>query len=419
VKILYIESIGGASGDMLLGALVDCGLNWEEFAGPLEKALPELKMHRESVVSRGLASTRVWGEAECEPPCRHLSDIVSLIEASKLSPAVKEDTYKAFKRLALAEADAHGTTIEEVHFHEVGATDSIMDVAGFFLALELLGVEKVVASPLKLGSGTVKTSHGLLPVPVPAVARLVTGVPLESVASTGELTTPTGALLITQVADSYGPLPSMVVGKTGVGCGSRESTDSHWNVVRVWLGEEVTSSGVEITSSGIEKTVSGIERMPSAVEERVMIEFNIDDMDSESLSYLQRKLEAAGARDVSIYGGVGKKGRVVHLLQILVLKADFDNVRQVIFKHSATIGFRYHPVKTCCLQRTVVTVEIEGLSVRVKESFLEGALVQRKPEFEDCVSVAEKTGMTLDDIRRIALTEADKSGDSSAGLSDS
>lgn len=323
MKTLYIESVGGASGDMLLGALVDCGLNWEEFSGPLERALPELKMYKKSIVSRGLSATRVWGEAETVPPCRHLADIVSLIEASELSEAVKEYTYNAFKRLALVEAQAHGTTIDEVHFHEVGATDSIMDVAGFFLALELLGVEKVTASPLKLGSGTVKTSHGILPVPVPAVAKLVAGVPIESVVSTGELTTPTGALLITQVADDYGLLPSMIVDKTGVGCGCRESTDNHWNVVRLWLGDEETKT---------------------PVEDRIMIEFNVDDMDSESISYLQRKLEAAGARDVSIYSGVGKKGRVVQLLQILVLKPDFDNVSETIFKHSATIGFRYHPV---------------------------------------------------------------------------
>jgi len=410
MKTLYIESVGGASGDMLLGALVDCLFSlkeesgtdslWSKFVTPIEKSLPELKITKEVITSRGLSSFRIKGQLReiggilVEPESRHFRDIIDILEQSDFSDKVKEQSASAFERLAIIEAKAHGTSVDEVHFHEVGATDSIMDVVGFFHCLELLGVDEVVASPLRLGFGTVNTSHGILPVPVPAVSGLVTNVPVHSGDTEGELTTPTGALLITEVAASYGNMPSMVILSTGVGCGQKESTETFWNVVRMWLGDSLCSSDSEkeLSAAPVEAT-----------EQRFMMEFNMDDITSERLSYLRTKLEDADARDVSFFSGVGKKGRIVHLVQVLVPEAAFDLVSKVIFKHSTTIGFRYYPVSTKCLERKIVEVKVKGHYLRIKESYYNGEIVERKVEYDDLVHLAEITGLTLDELSRLAL----------------
>ncbi len=383
MKTLYLESVGGASGDMLLGALCALGLNFEEFKAPLEAGLPELTIKREVVKRHGLTMWRLWGDVGEHVHERHLSEIKELVLALDLPQEVKDKAIAAFQRLGEVEANAHGCSIDHIHFHELGATDSIMDIVGYFWALHLLGVERVEASPLKLGYGSVKTAHGLLPVPVPAVAALIEGIPVEVGNMEGEMTTPTGALLIGQSAQKIGQMPSMTVSAQAMGTGTKEY--EALNVLRAWLGE-------------IEEEQNSL----------LLFECNIDDTTPEQLSYARECLENAGALDVTILTGQGKKGRPVHLLQVLFDSQKEDELLDIVFRETTTLGVRKRPVDRVCLPRFLKRVEVEGYPVSVKVANWKEDVTKFQPEYEDCAAISRKTGYSLSEIMDKAKRAAQK-----------
>ena len=370
MKTLYLESVGGASGDMILGALCALGLDFDEFRKPLEQGLPELTIKREEVKRHGLTMWRLWGEVGNDVHERHLSEIKELIDGLAISEKAKKEAKEAFHRLGEVEAKAHGCSMEHIHFHELGATDSIMDIVGYYWALDLLGIERVEASPLKLGFGSVKTAHGLLPVPVPAVARLIEGFPVEVGHEEGEMTTPTGALLITQSAQRFGNMPKMVVTTSAMGTGSRET--KCLNVLRAWLGDRKGSE-----------------------HDLLLLECNIDDLTPEQLSFTRERIEGVGALDVTILTGQGKKGRPVHLLQVLVSAEREEKVQDILFRETTTLGVRRKVVDRLCLPRRIEEVSLDGVTIRVKVAKWGEDFVKYQPEYEDCANLSRKSGEPL------------------------
>ena len=316
---------------------------------------------------------------------RHLSDVLNIIDKLDLPDEVKTASSDDFRRLAEAEADAHGEPVEHVHFHEVGALDSIMDVVGFHWALHLLEIDRVEASPLKLGWGMVKTAHGEMPVPAPATARLIKGIPVEPGQWEGELTTPTGALLIGGKAKAWGPMPSMTVLVTGVGAGKR--LVPAFNVLRAWIGE-IESRPVSA--------------LGPAEENCIVLESNLDDVTPEALGLLREKLEAAGALDLTIMTGVGKKGRPVHHLSVVCNDTEQRGILDTLFRHSTALGVRIRRQGRICLDRRFETIEVDGFSVAVKMGYWEGDLVHIEPEFEDCANVVRATGRSLSEVQHEA-----------------
>jgi len=385
MRMLYLESVGGASGDMLLGALKGCGLDWDAFRRPLEDAVPGLAICTERQCRRGLMVDRLWADFPEEQPHRHLSDVLAIVDSVDIPEVVRQAARKAFERLAAVEAACHGTSPENVHFHEVGAVDSLMDVIGFFWALHLLEVDVVVASPLRLGWGDVETSHGLLPVPVPAVVGLVGDVPVEAGPGPGELTTPTGALLVTEVAQRFSTLPAMRVHHVGCGAGSREGVGG-LNILRAWLGEADDSAYVAEAGEGHREPV-------------IVFECNVDDATPEQLAYLRERLEDLGAFDVSIFGGVGKKSRPVHLIRVVADPSDKAAIIDAVMVHSSTLGLRWETMDRLCLARETVMVEAFGESIRVKLAHWKGRRVRCEPEYEDCARAARATGCSLAEVQ--------------------
>jgi len=384
-RILYFDCGSGIAGDMLLGALVDLGLPIDLLRSALA-TLP-LKDYRveSSVVRRGsLRATRVevvvGAEAEGHGHRHHhhrgLTDILAILEQSGLDKAVKERAAGLFRRLAEVEAGAHGTAIEKVHFHEVGAVDSIVDIVGGVFGLAWLGVERMVASPLNLGSGTVTMSHGTFPVPAPATARLVEGVPVYG-AGDGELTTPTGALLVTGHAQAYGALPLMRIERIGYGAGGRETEDRP-NLLRLILGEAADA--------------------PNPGEHVLVLETEIDDMSPQFCGPLIEKLLSAGAWDAYYTPIFMKKGRPGIQVTVLADCARREAIEGVLFRETTTIGVRWQEWERSCLAREVVTVETRYGPIRVKCAQAGGRTLNAQPEFDDCATAADKAGVPTKEV---------------------
>jgi uncharacterized protein (TIGR00299 family) protein len=381
-RIVYFDCASGASGDMILGAVVDLGLPVEELRAELARLGVEGWRIEASRVNRsGLASTRVDVIAEVAgQPHRHLRDVLAILDASTLDSAVKERAGALFRRLAEAEAAVHGTTPEKVHFHEVGALDSIVDIVGGVVALGWLGAARFVSSPLNVGTGTVTMSHGTFPVPPPATARLVEGVPAYG-AGEGELLTPTGALLVTAHATEYGPLPLMAVEKAGHGAGGRD-TKGRPNVLRIVLGREAAGG-------------------PS---ERVLVlETEVDDAPPQLLGPLIDKLLAAGAVDAYFTPVQMKKGRPGVLVTALAPPAAREALEEVLFRETTTLGVRRQEWDRTTLERETRTVETAYGPIRVKIGLRRGAVWNAWPEFGDCEEAAAARGVPVKEVLAAAL----------------
>jgi uncharacterized protein (TIGR00299 family) protein len=381
---LHFDCFSGAAGDMILGALIDCGL---PLAG-LRAALGGLAVDHDEVwterVNRaGIVATkfRVRDEETQTHPHRHVTAIHELIDRSSLSAGAKDRAKGLFTRLAEAEAAIHGTTVEKVHLHEVGALDSIVDVVGAVYAIEQLGIERVTASPLNVGSGTVQTAHGRYPVPAPATARLLSGASIYSGPQQAELVTPTGALLITHYAESYGPVPPMQLEKVGYGAGTRDFPDAP-NVLRVLIGE---SQG-----KGHSHSV-------------VQIEAEIDDMNPQIFGLLMDKLLETGALDVFYTPIQMKKNRPGTLLSIIAPPSAREALMALVFRETTTIGIRYTEMKRECLDRESVMVETPFGPVAVKVARRNGEILNASPEFEDCARVAAASGRPVKDVHAAAM----------------
>jgi uncharacterized protein (TIGR00299 family) protein len=385
MRICYFDAFSGISGDMTVGALLDAGA---DFAG-LSQALASLgtgaTFRAEKTRRRGIAATKFYvdgGEAKAH---RHLHHIDKMIDAAPLSERVKTMSKAVFRRLGESEARMHATTIEKVHFHEVGAVDSICDIVGACFCLDQLGVDTVACSPVNVGSGTVNTEHGVLPVPAPATADLLTGKPVYSRGPAAELTTPTGAALVATLGSQFGAMPALRVLGTGYGAGDAEFPE-HANVLRVLLGE-----------------VSGAHESTTVT----VIEANIDDATPEVLGYATERLLEAGALDVTITPVQMKKNRPGATVSVIAKPEDQERLTAVLFLETTTLGVRMYSAERRVQHREIVEVETQHGRVRVKFGD-NGAFA---PEFEDCRRLALERGVPLKTI----MTEATVAAASLAG----
>ncbi len=368
----YFDAFSGISGDMLVGALADAGADPDAIAAAIASLDAGATVSFEKVKRHGIGATKFHVSAAEQHAHRHLSHIVRMIEKGALTPRSRETAIAIFRRLGEAEAQVHNISVEKVHFHEVGAVDSIADIVGTAVALDLLDVDTVVCSAVNVGSGTVKAEHGLLPVPAPATALLLTGAPVYSRGPAIELTTPTGAAVAAALATRFGALPPMKIARTGFGAGTHDFPDQA-NVLRVILGE------------------------PTGADEALavsIIEANIDDLNPQVLAYATEKLLEFGALDVSVQPIVMKKGRPGHLLRVIAKPEQREGLAQIVFSETSTFGLRIYPAERRVQARCWKEVETPYGKVRLKVSS-EG---QYAPEYEDCRKLALASGVALKHI---------------------
>ena len=380
----WVDASSGASGDMLLGALVGAGVPVGVIAEAVDKVAPEhVAIVPERVTRNGFAATRCHVEVADSATHRTWADVRTLLAEAGLHEDVRVRAHDTFDRLAVAEASVHGTGPDDVHFHEVGALDAIADVVGVSAGLVHLGLARLVVSPVAVGAGTVRGAHGSMPVPPPAVAELLRGVPSYAGPATApamELCTPTGAALLVSHATAYGPQPAMTVTAIGVGAGGRDP-DGHANVLRLLVGE----AGAPTRRASTGATV---------------IETNLD---PRLWPAVLATLLEAGASDAWLTPILMKKGRPAHTLHALVSAERADAVRRAVFRHTSTIGVREVPVGKSALDREMRSVEVDGHPVAVKLARLDGALVNAQPEYEDVARVAGLTGRPAKDVLAAAV----------------
>jgi len=371
--IAYLDCFSGLSGDMLLGALVDAGLPLETLRAELAKLpLHGYALSATKVTKQGLVGTRVAVEVEPSHDHRGLRAILEIIAASGLPEAVTDPARRIFTRLAEAEAKVHGTAVEEVHFHEVGAVDAIVDVVGACISLHQMGITELYASPLPLGGGWVDTSHGRLPVPAPATVELLRGVPTYGGPVEKELVTPTGAAIVSTLARGFGPMPPLRLAALGWGAGTMDLP--HPNLVRLFVGEPAT---------------------PLPEQRLTVIETNVDDMNPEFFEHVMEQLFAAGALDVYYTPIVMKKSRPATLLSVLAEPARVEALSEILFRETSTLGVRLMDVTRRCLDREWREVSTEYGPVRVKLGLLRGEVVTAAPEYEDCKRLARERGVPV------------------------
>jgi uncharacterized protein (TIGR00299 family) protein len=386
MKTLYFDCFAGASGDMILGAMVAAGVDPDYLRRELSLLNVEgFKVNFEIVNRAGLSATCARVEIAEEHKHRHLSDIKQIIDASGLSDRVKQRAVQIFTRLAEAEARVHNEPIDHVHFHEVGALDAIVDVVGAAICFDALQIERFVSSPLHVGSGMVQMAHGRFPIPPPAVTELLKGVPFYSTELKGELLTPTGAAIITTVCDEYGPIPQMATESTGYGAGTREYQDFP-NVLRVLIGETEAS-------------------LP--IDERLwMIETNLDDASPQIIGHVMDRVLDLGALDCFFTPVQMKKNRPGVLLSVLCAPGEKEAVMKLLFLETTTLGVRSYQVNRRALQRSVVRVETQYGPIDVKVAHLDGRVVNEMPEFEQCRQAARAADVpvkVVEDAARVAL----------------
>ncbi len=385
---LWVDASSGASGDMLLGALVGAGVPLDVVRAAVDAVSPEpVALRVEPVTRHGFAATRVHVEVPDSAHHRSWRDIRALLLGAPLADEVRDLALRVFERLAVAEGAVHGHDPLDVHFHEVGALDAIADVVGACAGFVHLAATDVVVTPVAVGSGTVRGAHGTLPVPPPAVAALLTGVPSYAGpegAPAMELCTPTGAALLTTVATAWGPQPAMSTTAVGVGAGGRDP-EGHANVLRLLVGTATTAAG------------GG-----DGADDLLVLETNVDDLDPRLWPGAITAVLAAGALDAWLTPIVMKKGRPAHTFRALVPPARAAEVRAAVFRETTTIGIREYAVARHALPRETTEVTVGGLAISVKLARLDGVVVTAQPEFDDVVRVAR----ALDRPAREVLAEA-------------
>jgi pyridinium-3,5-bisthiocarboxylic acid mononucleotide nickel chelatase len=384
MKICYLDAFSGISGDMTVGALLDAGAPAEGVLEALAALDTGARYEVERTVRRGITASKFRVHLDAAPKRhRHLSHILKMIEAAPLAVRAKTNAGAIFEKLGQAEAQVHGVPVEKVHFHEVGAADSIADIVGACVALDLLGVEELHLSAINVGSGTVETEHGTLPVPAPATARLLTGKPVYARGPEMELTTPTGAAIAATLGASFGPLPAMRIASIGHGAGDRDFPHQA-NVLRALIGERISAPEATVVS---------------------VIEANIDDSSPQVLGYALDRLMEAGALDVSLSPIQMKKNRPGSLLRVIARPEDQERLAQVVFAETSTLGLRIHAAERRVEERIVVEVETPWGRVRGKVRGGGSGHGLFAPEYEDCRAIAERTGTPLAQVQDIARAE--------------
>ena len=415
MKVLYFDCFAGAAGDMVLGALIDAGVALEDVRRALGSlAISPATVWTERVTRTGISATKFCVRGEHAPldhahdhdgvrdhghhhghshaPMhadeerhhhvhRSLADINRLIDSSALSRSGKDRAKELFNRLGEAESAIHGTPLDQVHLHEVGALDSIIDIVGTVFAMESIGAERIVASPLNVGSGSVHSAHGVYPVPAPATARLLKDAPIYVGPQKVEMVTPTGALLVTAYAQEFGPVPPMRIAQIGYGAGNRDFADTP-NVLRVLVGE----SDASVSSHSI-----------------VVIEAEIDDMNPQIFGVLMDRLLAQGALDVFYTPIQMKKNRPGTLLSVIAAPEAREALTATIFRETTTIGVRYREMTRECLDRRTVTVTTSVGDVRIKVAARNGQILNASPEFEDCVRLGAEHDVPAKNVQAMAI----------------
>jgi pyridinium-3,5-bisthiocarboxylic acid mononucleotide nickel chelatase len=385
VKVAYFDCFSGISGDMTLGALVDAGCDVELLrSGLAGLELPGWTIAAEKIWKNGMAATFVRVVTEEQRKHRGLSEILGILEKSKLPRAVSRDAAAIFRKLGEAEAAVHAVPVEKVHFHEVGALDAIVDVVGACIGFHALGIEKFSCSALNVGGGTAKMEHGILPVPAPATARLLLGRPTYSNGAQRELVTPTGAAIVAALCEDFGPQPPMSVSAIGYGAGSAD-LEGQPNVLRIMVGE----------AAG--KAAAGYD------EEIAVIEANLDDMNPQIYGYLSEKALAGGALDVYTTPVQMKKNRPGVLLTLLCRPPDADALMSLVFAETTTIGARAYRAQRRALPRETVSVHTRYGDVHIKVSRVNGSTLHAAPEYEDCRRIAAAKDVPLQSVIREAL----------------
>jgi uncharacterized protein (TIGR00299 family) protein len=389
MKTLYFDCFAGASGDMILGALIAAGVEPEAFKQQLSLlGVRGYAVDFATVDRSGISATYARVQTAHEHAHRHLSDILKIIYDSRLSDRVKDRAAKIFSRLAEAEARVHNQPVERIHFHEVGGLDAIVDVVGAAIGFELLGIERFASSAFHVGSGTVDMDHGRFPVPPPAVAELLKGAPFYSTDIVGELVTPTGAAIITTVCTDYGALPQMTLEQTGYGAGTRQY-EKFPNALRVLIGDVRSSDAAE-----------------SADERLWMIETNMDDVSPQILGHVMERAFELGALDCYFTSVQMKKNRPGVLLSVLCRSQERPALSELLFSETTTLGIRAYEVERRALQRKMVSVETQYGRIDVKVAQLNGHIVKAMPEYEQCRSAALAGNVPLrvvEDAARAAL----------------
>jgi len=385
MKIIYYDCFAGISGDMNLGAMIDLGVDPDFLITELQKLNIEgFHLEIQKDIRRGISGTKatVVVENPENEKHRHLRHVEELINQSTLSDKVKAMSIKIFDLIAVAEGKVHHIDKQRVHFHEVGALDSIADIVGAAICLDYLKVDKVMSSPIQLGGGMVKCAHGIMPVPAPATTEIVQNVPVRTGLVQHEATTPTGAAILVATVDKFTDQIDFAIQKTAYGIGQRDVSEVP-NVLRVFLSESNKTSD------------------QTSLEEAWMLECNIDDMNPEWYDHLFRKLFDAGASDVFLTPIIMKKSRPANMLSVLCNKNIVPEMKAIIFNNTTTIGLREYPVTKTVLDRQEKEIETELGKVQVKCSYFQGKEIRFKPEFEDLKKLAIQHGLSLNEVEKI------------------
>jgi len=388
MRTAHFDCFSGISGDMTLAALLDLGVSQDAVvAGITSLGLP-IKITAEKVTKGGFAATQIFIDAPHQHEHRHLPEIEAILSGGSLTPSQRDLALKIFRRLAVAEATVHGVSIDHVHFHEVGALDSIADIAGSAIALDLLGVEQFTSSSVAVGSGTIKCEHGVMPVPTPATAELLKGVPLRPAPIKTELTTPTGAAILTSIVTEYLDTPPLTIERIGHGAGSKDFLEQP-NLLRIFVGLSPRPTGGEgLGVRGDADTVW-------------ILETNLDDIPGEIVGYCFDQLFAAGALDVWTTPIQMKKNRPGVLLSVIGMQANLDALETILFRETRTFGIRRHLAERYKLRREAITVETPWGPVRAKRGWREGEAAIVTPEYEDCARIARDYAVALAEVYRV------------------
>ncbi len=378
MKTAYFDLVSGASGDMILGALLDAGLPQTTLENELGKLhLDDFHLHHKKVLKNCFSATKVDVHVHDHAPERHLADLQKVVTDSHLSDSVKEKANRIFHRICEAEATIHNSEIDKVHLHEVGGVDAIVDVCGALAGLEALGLERIIVSPFPLGRGFVFGAHGEIPLPAPAALSLLKGCPITGSPLEKELVTPTGAAILTEIADGYGPIPPMTLDTIGYGAGTADF--KYPNVLRLILGDSEQSEGL-------------------ITETLIQLESNLDDESPEVVGHVSRLLMEQGALDVAVLPAQMKKDRPGVLIQVLSKPSHTDRLQNTLLSQTSTLGVRRNEVRRDSLPRRIETVTTQHGSIRVKIAEIPGHAAKIIPEYEDCRKASEKTGTSLSEI---------------------
>jgi uncharacterized protein (TIGR00299 family) protein len=413
-RVLYFDCFSGISGDMTLGALLDAGLPFDDLKRALGSlALGDAHIHVKRVLRTGVSATKFSVHEHTHDHAhshdhehhhshththRSLPAIFTLIDGAALSPEGRDRAKAMFQRLGEAEAAIHQMPIDEVHLHEVGSLDSIIDIVGTVFAMEWARADRIVCSPLNVGGGLVKSAHGVFPVPAPATVRLLGEAPVYSGAVQKELVTPTGALIATTYASSFGPIPAMSVERIGYGAGDRDDPVTP-NVLRVLIGRE--TDVVQALRPAVD--VAQAFKPAGEVARVTVIECEIDDMNPQIFGVVMDRLYVAGALEVFYIPVQMKKNRPGTLLTVVAPPELRARMTDVIFRETTTIGLRHHDVDRECLERAIVAVETPIGTVRFKVASRDGGVLNATPEFEDCATLAAANNLPVKEVQAIAL----------------